>query len=530
MPVSNGFRHLLTIVDRFTRWPVAVPISNISAETVLDALAQQWIASFGVPEAITTDRGTQFTSGIWTQLLSTWGIKHHPTTAYHLQANGMVERFHRRLKESLMAACGEQPEHWFWKLPTTLLALRTTLKPDISASPADLVFGEGLPGELVAPHADATTNQQRRQTLAHLKWEVARLQPTPSSAHCTPHMWIPESLAEASHIFIRRGGVHPTLTTPYQGPYKVASRGALSYKIHLPGRGIDAVAIERLKPAFVSRDNDGTGQDPDEEAPPPPPPPGRCPGRRTHVPAPPVRATRARPLEQNTSRAPPSASSEMSATAERGRTRTTPTSANREPRLVSHRLEEEQPAPSGEQPPPQVHRPRAAPTPPPLPTIQEEDEDIHHSFFNFADEMHNAPTIRPPTEGLSGETLTFTQDTPSRAAEESQSTSRWGDSEVQDPDPQPPVEYPISPPRPVRPPARTFDRPNRGKNCSWMKKVNNVTEGMNSGTHVDRRPQHLRLNKAILPSLVCSYLGKPYRNEGGSLEPREIELGPSQQN
>ena len=106
----------------------------------------------------------------------------------------------------------------------------------------------------------------------------------------------------------------------------------------------------------------------------------------------------------------------MSATAERGRTRTTPTSANREPRLVSHRLEEEQPAPSGEQPPPQVHRPRAAPTPPPLPTIQEEDEDIHHSFFNFADEMHNAPTIRPPTEGLSGETLTFTQDTPSRAA------------------------------------------------------------------------------------------------------------------
>ena len=177
-----------------------------------------------------------------------------------------------------------------------------------------------------------------------------------------------------------------------------------------------------------------------------------------------------------------------------------------------------------------MHRPRAAPTPPPLPTIQEEDEDIHHSFFNFADEMHNAPTIRPPTEGLSGETLTFTQDTPSRAAEESQSTSRWGDSEVQDPDPQPPVEYPISPPRPVRPPARTFDRPNRGKNCSWMKKVNNVTEGMNSGTHVERRPQHLCLNKTILPSLVCSYLGKPYRNEGGSLEPREIELGPSQQN
>ena len=99
MPPSNGFDHLLTIVDRFSRWPAAIPIANISAETVIDALTHGWIANYGVPEVITTDRGSQFSAQIFTQLLENWGIRHIATTAYHPESNGMVERLHRRLKK-----------------------------------------------------------------------------------------------------------------------------------------------------------------------------------------------------------------------------------------------------------------------------------------------------------------------------------------------------------------------------------------------------------------------------------------------
>ena len=72
-----------------------------------------------------------------------WGIKNHLTTSYHPASNGLVERFHRRLKEALLATNEQNPNEWYWRLPCVLLAIRTTLKPDIAASPADLVFGEG---------------------------------------------------------------------------------------------------------------------------------------------------------------------------------------------------------------------------------------------------------------------------------------------------------------------------------------------------------------------------------------------------
>jgi transposase InsO family protein len=93
---SNGFNHILTVIDRTSHWMETISLANTTAAEVTTSLFSGWICRFGVPAIITSDRGAQFTSNIWNSLCLLLQIKHQPTTAYHAQANGMVERLHRR--------------------------------------------------------------------------------------------------------------------------------------------------------------------------------------------------------------------------------------------------------------------------------------------------------------------------------------------------------------------------------------------------------------------------------------------------
>ena len=148
LPSSAGYRYLFTCVDRFSRWPVAVPLPNIQTEAVIQAFLDHWFANFVVPATVTTDRGAQFASTLFTSFFPRFGIRYILTTAYHPAANNMVERFHRQLKPALRSQL--QPHPWSENLTLVLLDIRSSLKPDLGASVAELVYGTPLrpPGEL----------------------------------------------------------------------------------------------------------------------------------------------------------------------------------------------------------------------------------------------------------------------------------------------------------------------------------------------------------------------------------------------
>ena len=81
-PSSNGYQYLLTCIDRFTRWPEAFPLRSIDASTVAKAFVFSWVSRFGCPAFITTDRGPQFTSQLFSQLSALLNSKVIHTTPY----------------------------------------------------------------------------------------------------------------------------------------------------------------------------------------------------------------------------------------------------------------------------------------------------------------------------------------------------------------------------------------------------------------------------------------------------------------
>jgi hypothetical protein len=87
--------HIIMMVDRSSRWAEATPLSITTAAACLDAFYATWVARYGVPVVVTTDRGSQFTSGLWSSALKKLGVRHLLTAAYHPQSNGLVELFHR---------------------------------------------------------------------------------------------------------------------------------------------------------------------------------------------------------------------------------------------------------------------------------------------------------------------------------------------------------------------------------------------------------------------------------------------------
>ncbi|CAH8676919.1 unnamed protein product [Schistosoma rodhaini] len=267
LPPSNGFTYIFTAVDRFTRWPIACPIKDISAENIAAVFLDRWISNFGVPSTVTSDRGSQFQSHLFNEFTRILGIHHITTTAYHPAANGLVERFHRQLKSSLMV----QPDVTRWSefLPLILLSIRSTIKEDLQCTPAQLVYGTNLtlPGQLVT-HKGTSVCTDPSSFCERLMSHMNSIKPVAPRPVFLKEQ-ISKHLNTCKFVFVRVDSVRRPLQHPYEGPYEVVDRQAKYFTIKKNGKK-ETVAIDRLKPAFIesethnsrkpSKDNNCTTQ------------------------------------------------------------------------------------------------------------------------------------------------------------------------------------------------------------------------------------------------------------------------------
>lgn len=198
---------------------------------------------------MTTDRGRQFESALWQELMKLLGSTRCRTTAYHPSANGLVERFHRQLKASLKAQ--PDPSKWTEALPLVLLGIRSALKTDLKCCTAELVYGTTLrlPGEFfeACPSSDLA---DPTDYVTRLKLTMSKLKAAPVRQQAPRTIHIHDDLSTASHVYVRHYGVKKPLQRPYDGPYKVLKRSDKFYTLDICGRH-DTVSLESLKPAHL---------------------------------------------------------------------------------------------------------------------------------------------------------------------------------------------------------------------------------------------------------------------------------------
>ena len=255
LPESEGHSYLLTVIDRFSRWLEAIPLVDITAKTCATALLRHWVARYGVPASIVTDRGRQFTSELWAELAQVLGISRRQTTSYHPQSNGLIERQHRILKDRLIArACASHKTSWM-----SLLGMRTSIREDSGCSPSDLLYGSPLrlPGGMCAA-PPSSPPPSPSALAAHLRHVLQSSSLMPIKYHGAENskFRVDGRLASSSHIFLRVDAVNRPLVPPYEGLYPVLERSPKAFTILLRGKP-SVVSVDRLKPAQFLPEPDG---------------------------------------------------------------------------------------------------------------------------------------------------------------------------------------------------------------------------------------------------------------------------------
>ncbi|GCB83951.1 hypothetical protein scyTo_0024658, partial [Scyliorhinus torazame] len=156
----RGNKYILVAVEYLTRHHVAVAIPDKRAETVARAFLEHYVLRHGVPERVLSDQGQEFEADVFRLLCQSLGIEKLRTTAYHPQANGMVERFNRTLASKLRCVTDPHQRDWDDHLPYKVLAYNTTVHTSTKQTPFFLRHGHEarLPTDLLlgapAPQPD----------------------------------------------------------------------------------------------------------------------------------------------------------------------------------------------------------------------------------------------------------------------------------------------------------------------------------------------------------------------------------------
>lgn len=257
----RGNKHLLVVMDHFTKWCEVFPTKDQRAHTVAEILVNRVFSRFGPPTIIHSDQGRNFESNLMHEICSLMGIHKSRTTAYHPQCDGQVERQNRTLQEMLAAFVSAHKDDWDEWVSLVVYAYNTVSHESTGFSPYELVFGRDarspleldLDIPLKNPCSQSEYSQAIRQTLRNIK-QLAQSnlhqsrQKQQDTRSADGHKWVP--FHPGSSVWLKRPKPWK-FGCRWVGPYVVVYRQGVNYKIRSKSGSDMIVHHDNLKQCIV---------------------------------------------------------------------------------------------------------------------------------------------------------------------------------------------------------------------------------------------------------------------------------------
>jgi hypothetical protein len=123
---------------------ILIPLKDTTAETVAYNLLRYVVAYHWLPDAIVSDRGTQFTSHFWAILTKMMNISRQISTAWHPQSDGSTERMNSTIEAYLRAYIEWRQSNWADLLPMASIAIKGREARSTRVSPFILQHGYNI--------------------------------------------------------------------------------------------------------------------------------------------------------------------------------------------------------------------------------------------------------------------------------------------------------------------------------------------------------------------------------------------------
>ena len=138
---AEGYTKILTVLNLFSRYVLAIPLKTAKAREVGGALFNNLFCRFGKPKRIHSDEGREFCNAALEGLYKKWGITHTSTGGHQPQANP-VERFHRFLNGSMTSLSSKFGIEWPEYLPAAVFAYNASTNDSTGFTPHEIVHGQ----------------------------------------------------------------------------------------------------------------------------------------------------------------------------------------------------------------------------------------------------------------------------------------------------------------------------------------------------------------------------------------------------